>query len=110
MEILGAGMKLPGNQVIEKKDDINNRQAEDEKKLKKACAGFESLFVYQMLKTMRKSIPQSGFLTKGPGRDTYEMMLDQKIADNVAGKQGGFGLQKMLVEQMSHIKRNSEKK
>ena len=37
-----------------------------EKKLKKACADFESIFTYYMFKTMRQSIPQSGYLNRVP--------------------------------------------
>jgi flagellar protein FlgJ len=72
-----------------------------EKKLKKACADFEAMLVFQLLKTMRQSIPKSGFLKPSQGKDIYEMMLDQKIADNLANKGQGLGLQKMLYNQIT---------
>ena len=100
MEIQNGTGQLT-DQVIEKKDDIKSIRSEaDRKKLKKACADFESLFIYQLFKGMRQSIPQSGLMGKMPGKDTYEMMLDQKIADEMATKRDGIGLQKMLLEQM----------
>ena len=96
------------SQVGGKTDDIKNKAAEEEKKkLKKACADFESLFVYNMLKTMRQSIPQSGLTGNGAGKDIYEMMLDQKIAEEVTSKRGGIGLQKMLLEQMQRYQKSS---
>jgi flagellar protein FlgJ len=70
-------------------------------KLKKACADFEAILTYQLLKTMRQTIPRSGFLKGSHGKDTYEMMLDQKIADELAKKGQGLGLQKMLYNQIS---------
>lgn len=72
-----------------------------ETKLKKACADFESMLVYQLLKTMRQTIPKGGFLSGSHGKDTYEMMFDQKVADEVARKGQGLGLQKMLYNQIS---------
>jgi flagellar protein FlgJ len=71
-----------------------------EKKLKKACADFESMLVFQLLKTMRQTVPKSGLLKTTPGSSTYEMMLDQKIADELANKGQGLGLQKMLYNQL----------
>ncbi|MCK4467440.1 MAG: rod-binding protein [Desulfobacterales bacterium] len=69
-----------------------------EKKLKKACAGFESIFINYMLKTMRRTIPQSG--TKFPGKDIYSSMIDRKVAEDLAKRGGGIGLQEMLLRQL----------
>ena len=72
-----------------------------EKKLKKACADFESMLVFQLLKTMRQTVPKNGLLKPSQGKETYEMMLDQKIADDLANKGQGLGLQKMLYNQIT---------
>jgi peptidoglycan hydrolase FlgJ len=72
-----------------------------EKKLKKACADFEAMLVFQLLKTMRQSVPRNGILKPSQGRETYEMMLDQKIAEELAHKGEGLGLQKMLYNQIT---------
>jgi peptidoglycan hydrolase FlgJ len=77
-----------------------------DKKLKKVCADFESMLVFQLLKTMRQTIPKNGLLKPSQGK-TYEMMLDQKIADDLAHKGQGLGLQKMLYNQIS--KQNAKK-
>jgi peptidoglycan hydrolase FlgJ len=81
---------------------------EQEKKLKKACADFESILVFQLLKTMRQTIPKNGLWGHSHGKDTYEMMLDQKIADEMAKKGEGLGLQKMLYNQIvkQHLKKD----
>jgi flagellar protein FlgJ len=73
-----------------------------EGKLKKACAAFESILIYYMFKAMRQSIPKSGFLKQSPGKDTYSMMLDQKIAEELANKGKGAGLQNTLFEQLNN--------
>ncbi|MGZ3577885.1 MAG: rod-binding protein [Syntrophales bacterium] len=76
--------------------------AGQEEKLKKTCADFESILVYYMFKAMRQSIPKSGYLKESPGKDTYNMMLDQKIAEELANKGKGAGLQNTLFEQLNN--------
>ena len=73
-----------------------------EGKLKKACADFESVLIYYMFKSMRQSIPKSGFLKQSPGKDTYSMMFDQKIAEELANKGKGAGIQNTLFEQLNN--------
>jgi len=75
--------------------------SERDKKLKKACADFEAILVYQLLKTMRQTIPKGGLLNGSHGKDTYEMMFDQKIADDLSRKGQGLGLQKILYNQLA---------
>ena len=81
----------------------SEEKARQEKKLRKACADFESVFIYQMFKTMRSTIPQSGLTNKMAGKDTYEMMMDQKISEELA-KKGGMGLQGVLFNQLNKVK------
>jgi len=71
----------------------------NEANLKKACADFESIFISYMLKTMRRTIPQSG-LNKFPGKDIYTTMIDQKVAEDLAKRGEGIGLQEMLLRQL----------
>ncbi|MCE5264223.1 MAG: rod-binding protein [Deltaproteobacteria bacterium] len=76
---------------------------QQEKKLRKACADFEAMLAFQMIKTMRQSVPKNGFLKRSQAQQTYEMMLDQKLAEELAGKGGGLGLQKMLYNQITRL-------
>lgn len=73
----------------------------EEKKLKKACADFEAILTFQLLKTMRQSVRRDGFLKSSHGQETYEMMMDQKIAEEMAHKGEGLGLQKVLYNEIS---------
>lgn len=81
----------------------SEEKARQEKKLRKACADFEAIFLYQMFKTMRNTVPQSGLTNKMTGRDTYEMMMDQKVSEELA-KKGGMGLQGILFKQLNKDK------
>ncbi|PKN10764.1 MAG: hypothetical protein CVU72_00080 [Deltaproteobacteria bacterium HGW-Deltaproteobacteria-7] len=78
------------------------RYSEEElKKLKKACADFESIFTYQLLKTMRKTIPENKNGLNNYGKGTYTMIIDQKLAENISAKGDGLGLQRVLYEQLT---------
>ena len=78
----------------------SEEKARQEQKLRKACADFESILLYQMFKTMRTTVPDSGLTNKMTGKDTYQMMMDQKISEELA-KKGGMGLQGVLFHQLS---------
>lgn len=74
-----------------------------EQKMKKACADFESIFIYQMLKTMRSTVPRSSLLNKMTGKETYETIMDQKMSEELTVK-GGLGIQEMLFRQLNREK------
>jgi flagellar protein FlgJ len=88
--------RIAPEQAAEKSDAARH---EKDKRLKKVCADFESLFLYYMLKKMRSTIPKSGLMKEMQGKDTYETITDQKVSEKLAD-QGGVGLQKMLFNQM----------
>jgi flagellar protein FlgJ len=69
----------------------------DEGKLKKTCGDFESIFISQMLKEMRKSIPKSGLLDGGGQQDMYLGLFDEELSRSMA-KRGGIGLGKILYQ------------
>ena len=85
----GSGEK---NRTEGRRDDATG------KRLEKACADFEAIFISCMFKTMRNTIPKSG-LNEFPGKDMYTMMLDQKVSEDFA-KQGGIGIRDMLMRQL----------
>jgi flagellar protein FlgJ len=71
----------------------------DRKKLKKACTDFEALFIAQMLKSMRQTVPQTGFLGKGLGNEIYQGLMDQELSKKLAHNKG-LGLGQVLYRQM----------
>ena len=76
------------------------RQQDKEAKLQKVCADFESIFTYNLLKTMRKTIPSGGVLPRSAGQDTWEMMMDQQVAKGVSEKGQGLGLKATMYNQL----------
>lgn len=73
---------------------------EQRSRLKKACADFEAIFFYYMLKSMRNTVPKGGLTGSFPGKDTYTMMFDQKVSEEMAKSGKNTGLQKVLYNQM----------
>ena len=65
--------------------------------LSKVAQEFESLFVYQMLKSARKAkLAESLFSNQGS--ETYESLLDQEYSKTIA-KNHSFGIADALVRQ-----------
>ncbi len=85
---------------ISSKDFISNRINKNE--LQKVCQDFESIFIHQMIKAMRKTVPKTGFFGKASGEELFESFFDTELS-KVISKKGGFGIGRMLYE--SFIKR-----
>ena len=78
--------------------DRNPRRTGDEA-LKKACRDFESIFTYQLLKSMRSTIDKCDLFHGGQGEEIYESLLDQELSKNIAGG-GSNSLSELLYRQL----------
>jgi flagellar protein FlgJ len=74
--------------------------AAQDRKLRQACRDFESILLFNLFKEMRRTIPKSGLLPPAPGKETFQMMFDQKIAEDLSQRGEGMGLQQVLYEQL----------
>jgi len=72
----------------------------DDKRLDEACSEFESLFIYQLLKEMRASVPGDGYLGNSMQSETYASMFDIEIARELSS-QRGIGLADFLRQQLA---------
>lgn len=70
----------------------------EEKKLRKACEGFEAVFINKLWKQMRTNVPQEGYLHSREEK-FYVGMFDQKLAEKLADS-GGVGIGDMLFNQL----------
>ena len=68
-------------------------------RLKEACQQLESLFIGHLLKEMRATITESGFLGGGRAGELYTSMLDGQLAKELSAK-GGIGLAKLLLDDL----------
>ena len=67
--------------------------------LREATQEFESLFVAQMMREMRSTIPESGLLGAGSGQQIFREMLDQELSRRAAYS-GNFGIGELLYRQL----------
>lgn len=74
----------------------------DHGRLAKACADFEAIFVQQLFKTMRASVPESELLDGGRAEELYTSMLDQQVAEQMAQGQGSIGLANQMQNRLAH--------
>lgn len=79
--------------------DRDRPVGEKDTHLKNACAEFESLFIFHLLKEMRATVPKSGFIGGGRAEEIYTSMLDSQLAKEVSSK-GGIGLSSVLLDQL----------
>lgn len=82
------------------KTDMPESSIRDSKGLDEACAEFESLFIYQLLKEMRASIPGDGYRGESTQSKTYTSMFDAESARKIS-KQRGLGLADFLRRQLA---------
>ena len=94
------------SQLTESKMDRLQKQAEsgeykDEKELKALAQQFESIFMNQLMKSMRETLPKEGLLSSF-SVDMYESMFDQEVAGEMS-KGRGMGLADVLYAQLSRL-------
>ncbi len=75
------------------------RLAKGDKPLMEACEQFESIFIKQMLNTMRKTVEKSGLLDGGMTENIFEDWLYDQYSEKMA-KNADFGLAKQMFNQM----------
>lgn len=93
------------NQVRKKEQDFANvleqaQQSKDDKKLREACKGLESIFLNQVFESMRKTIPEGGLLEKSFAMSTFESMLFEEYSKQ-ASSTSSIGLADILYKQLS---------
>jgi flagellar protein FlgJ len=64
----------------------------------RAYKAFEAMFLQELLKEMRKTVPDEGMFPKSPARKQYEEMLDGLLAQKMADS-GQLGIAKELQAQ-----------
>jgi flagellar protein FlgJ len=67
--------------------------------VKRAASMLEEIFLRQLLKVMRKTVPEGGLLGKSVGKDIYTEMFDGALATEMA-RAGGIGLREVLMSQL----------
>jgi flagellar protein FlgJ len=82
-------------------------KGQDEAKLRKVCQDFEAVFIGQIWKQMRSSVPKDGML-HSKEEESYLSMFDQELSVKMA-RSGGIGLSDMLYSTLSERLLNASK-
>ena len=98
--ISGVEQGTGGAERTGEKQAASPESAARDLKLRRACRDFESIFLFNLFKEMRRTVPKSVFMPPAPGKETYQMMFDQKVAEELSNRGEGIGLQKILYEQL----------
>ena len=75
------------------------RPASDAERLRATARQLEGVFVEQMFKAMRETVPEGGALSGGSGEEMFTGMLDQSLAEEVPGRWSN-GLAEALYRQL----------
>lgn len=73
---------------------------DEEKKLRKACEGFEAVFIQKVWESMRASVPEEGLVSGSKEEKFWQGMYDQELGKSIASS-GGIGLADMMVSQLT---------
>lgn len=84
----------------------NATAGDTDSKMKAACESFESIFLHQLFKQMRATVPESGLLEGGMAKEIYTDMMDGEVSRKLAGEKG-IGLARMLENQLRQMNLNS---
>ncbi len=75
------------------------KKGQDPEKLKEVCQQFEAIFIQQIYKEMRNTIPNEGYIPRGNADDMYAQLQDMEAAKMTA-ERGGIGLAEMMLQQL----------
>jgi len=68
----------------------------------KAAKEMEALFVSQLMKAMRQTVPKDGLMGGGKGEDVARTLQDEAIGKAMA-ERGGLGLAEQLLHSLNRI-------
>ena len=78
---------------------VTQKNSGVDKDLREATHEFESLFIHNLLKTMRAAIPKSEFFNGGSGEEIFTDLLDQEISKVVSKR--GIGIADVLYQRLT---------
>ncbi|MEP7347564.1 MAG: rod-binding protein [Gemmatimonadaceae bacterium] len=86
--------------------DVVGTSTEDAR-LQKVARQLEGVFVQQLFKAMRETVPQDGAVDGGSGEQMFTSMMDEKLADQLPG-QWHHGIGEGLIRQLRNALSQSQ--
>ncbi len=81
---------------------LQDRKSRDLDSLKESSREFETMFVMEMYKAMRKAVPDGGLFEKSNATEIFQGMLDQELAKETT-KGNGMGIAQAMYDQMASL-------
>lgn len=84
-----------------------DKKSQDLEALRQSCREFETIYVMEMYKAMRKTVPEDGLFEKNNSTKIYTEMLDMETAKaTTRGK--GLGIAEAMYRQMADLIENKK--
>jgi len=84
-----------------------NRKERDLQSLRESSREFETMYLMEMMKAMRKSIPEGGLFEKSMSTEIFQEMTDMETA-KAATSGPGLGLATAIYNQMAPLIENKK--
>ncbi len=79
---------------------VTDKKAKDLASIRKSSQEFEALLLTEMLKSMRKSVPEGGLFEKDTSTEIFRDMLDSETA-KAASRGKGLGIGEAMYKQLA---------
>jgi len=99
--------QMEQNRLIQLKDQSEPGRNQTDEELMSVSRQFESIFVHQLLKSMRSTVQKSGLFESHATR-MYESMHDQELA-NLMSKTRSIGLADMVYKDLVRLEEKIDK-
>jgi peptidoglycan hydrolase FlgJ len=100
MNISDKSMMMYNNANLDRMKAVSERTLnKEDKELRAACNDFETLFVKQMLDSMRKTVQKAEKSDGNGGKDYFEDMLYDNYAKSMS-ETANLGIAKMMYKQL----------
>lgn len=86
-----------------------DRRGEDLEGLEETAREFESVFINQLLKSMRSTVPENKLFNSKGASKFYQQMHDAELARSLAGGHQGMGFTELIVNQFAGAVARGEK-
>jgi len=100
---------LPSNNILDNYKDlsviqrkVDNLNKDDDEKLMEVCREFESIFLYMVLKEMKKTVPEDGLIEKSQASRIFEDMYFEELSKEMTKGNNSLGIAKMLYDQFKN--------
>ncbi len=96
IDLVHQNLSFAGLERIKK----NVSNPEKDKELKDACAGFEAIFMKEMIQSMRNTLPGDALFKESNATNIYKSIQDQHLAESLSKSQNATGLKEFLYQQL----------